>query len=118
VRRRDRRGALAAIDIAAPDFDASRYGLDHERLMARMHGLLPDGTVVEGMEVFRRAYTAVGLGWMLAPSRWPVLGRAFDAAYAWFARHRLRLTGRGSECDGACESPHHGRRVGAPGSPS
>jgi predicted DCC family thiol-disulfide oxidoreductase YuxK len=110
LQRRDRRGAIVAIDIAEPGFEASRYGLDRERLMARMHALLPDGTVVEGMEVFRRAYAAVGLGWLLAPSRWPVLGRVFDAAYTWFARNRLRLTGRGDHvCDGTCARPTPGR---------
>jgi predicted DCC family thiol-disulfide oxidoreductase YuxK len=103
LRRRDRRGALGAVDIAAPGFDPSVYGLDRERVMARMHGVLPDGTVVEGMEVFRRAYAAVGLGWLLAPSRWPLLGPLFDAAYGWFARNRLRWTGRAHECEGACE---------------
>jgi hypothetical protein len=92
LRRRDRgRGALALIDIAAPGFDAARYGRDHEMLLARIHGVLPDGTVIEGMEVFRRAYAAVGLGWVLAPSRWPLLGRGFDAPTA-----GSRATGCGS----------------------
>jgi predicted DCC family thiol-disulfide oxidoreductase YuxK len=105
LRRRDKRGAIAMIDISAPGFDASDYGLDHQTVMARIHGVLPDGTVIEGMEVFRRAYAAVGLGWLLAPSRWPVVGRLFDAAYNWFARNRLRLTGRVHECDAACVPP-------------
>jgi predicted DCC family thiol-disulfide oxidoreductase YuxK len=110
LRRRDRRrGALALVDIAAPGFDPARYGRTRETLMARIHGVLPDGTVIEGMEVFRRAYAAVGLGWVLAPSRWPVVGRAFDAAYEWFARNRLRLTGRADECAGA-----RSRRTRAP----
>ncbi len=95
LRRLDRgRGWLALEDIAAPGFDAFRYGLDPERVMARIHGVLPDGRVVEGMEVFRRAYGAVGLGWLLAPTRWPGLRRLFDAAYRFFARNRLRWTGR------------------------
>ena len=59
--------------------------------------------VIEGMEVFRRAYAAVGLGWLLAPSRWPVVGLLFDAAYRVFARNRLRWTGRAAI---ACEAGH------------
>ena len=90
------------MDIAAPGFDPGVYGLDPERAMARIHGVLPDGRVVEGMEVFRRAYAAVGLGWLLAPSGWPGLRRLFDAAYRWFARNRLRLTGRPEACDERC----------------
>lgn len=107
LRRRDRRSRIRFEDIAAPDFDAARYGLDRETVMARIHAVLPDGRVIEGMEVFRRAYTAVGLGWLLAPSRWPGIGRVFDAAYRVFARNRLRWTGRsGASCDaGHCDTP-------------
>jgi len=99
LRRLDRgRGRLAFDDIAATGFDAGRYGSTHEQLMARIHGVLPDGTLVEGVEVFRRAYAAVGLGWLVAPTRWPVVRPLADAAYRWFARNRLRLTGRGEVC--------------------
>jgi predicted DCC family thiol-disulfide oxidoreductase YuxK len=101
LRRLDRgRGRIGFADIAAPGFEASGYGLDQATLMARIHGVLGDGRVIEGMEVFRRAYAAVGLGWLLAPSRWPLLRPLCDAAYRSFARNRLRLTGRaGDGCD-------------------
>lgn len=95
------RGRIGFADIAAPGFDAARYGLSHAELMARIHGLLPDGRLVEGVEVFRRAYAAVGLGWLLAWTRWPGLRPIADAGYRWFARNRLRLTGRRAH---ACES--------------
>ena len=102
LRRLDRgRGRIAFEDIAAPGFDPGRYGLDHAAVMARIHGVLPDGTVIEGVEVFRRLYAAVGLGWLVAPTRWPLLRPLCDAAYRWFAGNRLRLTGRP-----ACESGH------------
>jgi predicted DCC family thiol-disulfide oxidoreductase YuxK len=104
LRRRDRAGRIVFEDIAAPDFDPARYGLDRSGVMARIHGVLPDGRVIEGMEVFRRAYAAVGLGFLLAPSRWPGLRRLFDAAYRVFARNRLRWTGRAGVCEaGHCE---------------
>jgi len=48
--------------------------------------------------VFRRAYAAVGFGWLVAPTRWPLVRPLADAAYRWFARNRLRLTGRGEVC--------------------
>lgn len=99
LRRLDRgRGRLGLTDIAAPGFRASQHGVDHATLMARIHGVTPDGRLVEGMEVFRRGYAAVGLGWLVAPTAWPVLAPLFDAAYRWFARNRLRLTGRSEAC--------------------
>lgn len=102
MRRLDRgRGRLAIVDIAAPAFDASRYGTTFDALMGEIHGVLPDGSLVTGVEVFRRAYGAVGWGWLLAPTGWPGLRWAFDRAYAWFARNRLKLTGR--VCDARCK---------------
>jgi predicted DCC family thiol-disulfide oxidoreductase YuxK len=101
LRRLDRgRGRLMIEDITRSDFDGRRYGVDRATLMTRIHGVLPDGTLLSGVEVFRRAYAAVGLGWLLAPTGWPVLRTIADAAYAWFARNRLRLTGRKTACDG------------------
>jgi predicted DCC family thiol-disulfide oxidoreductase YuxK len=69
--------------------------------MDRIHGRLPDGTIVEGVEVFRRLYAAVGFGPVVALTRLPGVAHLLDLAYRWFARNRLRLTGR---CEGgSCE---------------
>lgn len=104
LRRLDRgRGRIGFEDLAAPGFDPRRHGRSAAELMARMHGVLPDGRLVEGVEVFRRAYAAVGLGWALAWTRWPLLRPLADAGYRWFARNRLRLTGRAGE---ACACEH------------
>jgi predicted DCC family thiol-disulfide oxidoreductase YuxK len=104
LRRLDRgRGRLGLVDIASPGFDAARYGVTFDQVMGTIHGVTSDGRVVAGMEVFRRAYAAVGWGWLLAPTAWPVLRPIVDAAYRWFARNRLRLTGRSGTCEnGRC----------------
>ncbi len=108
MRRRNSRGLAAFEDIAAPGFDATRYGLDQHAVMSRIHGVLADGTVIEGVEVFRRLYTAIGLGWLVAPTRWPLLRGLFDRAYRVFARNRLRWTGRedASCTSDRCERTH------------
>ena len=102
--RMDRgRGGLVVADIASPDVDLTRYGVTYDEVMGTIHGVMPDGRLVTGMEVFRRAYGAVGWGWVLAPTGWPVLRSLFDLGYRWFARHRLWLTGRRGACaGGAC----------------
>jgi predicted DCC family thiol-disulfide oxidoreductase YuxK len=95
------RGRLAQVNIADPTFDAAALGLTREGVMATIHGLTRDGKVVTGMETFRRAYAALGWGWVLAWSDWPVLRPIANAGYRWFAKNRLWLTGR--PCDtGAC----------------
>ena len=98
---RDRRQRIRFVDIAADGFDAASVGLAWETLMDRIHGRLPDGTLVEGVEVFRRLYAAVGFGPLVALTRLPGVSQLLDLAYHAFAKNRLRLTGRG--VDGACE---------------
>ncbi len=49
------RGRLAIIDIAAPGFDAARYGTTYEAVMGEIHGVLPGNRLVTGVEVFRHA---------------------------------------------------------------
>lgn len=97
------RGRLAIVDIAAPGFDAGRYGTTYEAVMGEIHGVLPGNRLVTGVEVFRRAYAAIGWGWVLAPTAWPGLRWLSDAAYRWFARNRLWLTGRKDCGTGACK---------------
>ena len=104
LRRLD--GARARIrwtDIASPEFDPAAYGKSLDELMDSMHGRLPDGTWIQGVEVFRRLYAAVGFGVLVAPTRLPGISWLADRAYEAFARNRLRLTGR---CrDGVCSVP-------------
>jgi predicted DCC family thiol-disulfide oxidoreductase YuxK len=103
LRRRDRRGRIRFTDIAADGFDAATVGVSWEALMERIHGRLPDGTLVEGVEVFRRLYAATGFGPLVALSRLPGIAQGLDLAYHAFAKRRLRLTGR---CrDAACDLP-------------
>ncbi len=105
LKRRDKLGRLGSEDIAAIDFDPRKYGKSIEQLMARIHGVLPDGTLVEGVEVFRRAYREIGLGWLLSWTGWPVLRWFADAAYRVFAKYRPRLPFRGNCAAGRCERP-------------
>jgi len=108
LERRDRGlGRIQFEDIADPGFDPQSYGVQADALMARIHGVLPSGDLIEGVEVFRRAYSAVGLGWLVAPTRLPGLRGLTDLAYRVFARNRLRWTGRASDAcaDGSCHVP-------------
>jgi predicted DCC family thiol-disulfide oxidoreductase YuxK len=94
LRRLDRHGRIRFTDIAAPGFDAAALGLPWESLIRRIHGRLPDGTFVEGLEVFRRLYAAVGFSKLVSVSRLPGVSQILNLAYELFARNRLRVTGR------------------------
>ena len=94
LRRMDRKERILFTDIAAPTFEPSRIGRDMQTLMAEIHGRLPSGDLVTGVEVFRRLYAAVGLSPLVVLTRLPLISHGLDFGYRVFARNRLRFTGR------------------------
>jgi predicted DCC family thiol-disulfide oxidoreductase YuxK len=114
LERRDRRRhadqtTLAFVDIDRPDYDPQAHqGITYREAMGRIHGVEANGTVLQDLAVFRRAYELVGLGWLYAPTRWPVVGPLAEGAYGLWARLRLAITGRPSlgqlcaEREGSC----------------
>ena len=103
MRLLDKRGRIRFTDIAAQGFDASEVGVPWDDLMASIHGRLSDGRIVKGVEVFRRLYAAVGFAPLVVLTRLPGISHLLDLAYRWFAKNRMRLTGRCS--DRACSTP-------------
>ncbi|MCX7097474.1 MAG: DUF393 domain-containing protein [Methylococcales bacterium] len=89
--KKNKRGRLGFQDINDAGFDPSLYGTTLAGMMAEIHGVYPDGRLVKGMDVFRAAYTAVGLGWLLEPTDWPVVKPMFNLLYWLFSKYRIRL---------------------------
>ena len=130
LEQRDRRihpsaARLAFVDIDAAGYDpAAHGGVSYREAMGRIHALEPTGAVLKDVAVFRRAYQLIGLGWLYAPTAWPLLAPLVNALYAIWASARLRITGRpsleqlcavrGGRCGGA---PAAGDRVAVGGVP-
>jgi predicted DCC family thiol-disulfide oxidoreductase YuxK len=96
LQRLDRRAQIRFTNIAEPEFDAAKLGIDHATLMRKIHGRSSNGRWFEGVEVFRQLYEAVGFRRLVAASRAPGIAQLLDVGYEVFAKNRLRLTGR---CD-------------------
>ncbi|KAK9810504.1 hypothetical protein WJX72_011884 [[Myrmecia] bisecta] len=96
LRRRDEgKGKIDFVDVASPDYDpADNAGISYKQAMGTIHALLPDGRVVTNIEVFRRLYEAVGLGWVYAITKYEPVAKAADAVYGVWAKYRLPITGR------------------------
>lgn len=96
LRKRDAgRGLVALVDIADDNYNPDENGgVDFETAMGRIHALLPDGTVIRDVEVFRQVYEALGMGWIYAVTKLPLVGALADWLYGLWAGWRLRLTGR------------------------
>ncbi len=105
MKRLDRRRQLEFCDFSAQEYDAASSGFSTEDLGTVIHARWADGTVIAGVEVFRAMWEAVGLGFLARISRLSLVEPLVLKAYAWFARNRLRLTGRSHACTGdACRS--------------
>ena len=97
LRRKDRNQSIRFVDVDAEDYCPDEWsGISYRQAMARIHAIQADGTVLTDVAVFREAYRLIGLGWLYAPTRWPLIGPVVDALYAVWARYRLKITNRAS----------------------
>lgn len=86
---------VSFVDIAAPDYRPEENGgVSFQQAMGRIHAVLPGGTVVSGIEVFRNVYEALGMGWVYSWTNLPVFGKLAGVAYDFWADRRLQWTGR------------------------
>lgn len=89
------RGLIAFVNISDINYRPEDHGgISFEAAMGRIHGLLPDGTIIQNLEVFYQIYQLLGLGWIYAPTRWPLIGPVMNTLYQIWADWRLKLTGR------------------------
>lgn len=105
MKKLDRRRQLEFCDFSAQEYDAASTGFTAADLATVIHARWADGRVITGVEVFRAMWEAVGLGLLAKLSRLSLVEPLVLKAYAWFARNRLRLTGRSHACTGdSCKS--------------
>lgn len=117
-RRNGERPQLAFVDIDAADYDpAAHQNISYRQAMGRIHGIDANGTVLRDLGVFRRAYELIGLGWVYAPTRWPLLGTLGNSLYGLWADWRLAITGRPS-LDQLCGEREHCRITAATAQPA
>lgn len=89
------RGIVEFVDIADLNYQPEEHGgVSFEAAMGRIHAVLSDGTIVQNVEVFRRVYEALGIGWIYAITKVPGIGWLADSLYGIWAEWRLAITGR------------------------
>jgi len=91
---RNTKGLLRFVDISAPGFHDVPPGTTRDELMSLMHGLTADGHLLRGVEVFRLAYSAVGIPQVRAITSLPLVAPLSEKLYALLARNRHRLPRR------------------------
>ena len=89
------RGIVRFVDIADPSYDPQAHGgIDFATAMGTIHAILADGTIIRNVEVFRQVYESLGMGWVYAITKVPVVGAIADWLYGVWASWRLAITGR------------------------
>jgi len=100
LKKRDIENRIRFTDLQSPDYNPADHGnVSFEKGMRKIRAVLPGGSVVTGVEVFRQTYKAIGLGWIFDLTSLPLVGKAADAIYDFWAENRLRITGRGELAD-------------------
>ncbi|MCA9039871.1 MAG: DUF393 domain-containing protein [Planctomycetaceae bacterium] len=99
IRGKDKKNHLGFVDISNVNFCPEEYGQSKQDLMAVLHARKPNGEWITGVEVFREMYSAIGWSSIVWLTRLPVIKSLLDAAYSVFARNRLWITGRKSNCN-------------------
>lgn len=88
----DSEDRLILLNMNSPVFDEHYWGVTREDASQALHVLTTDKTWLVGMPAIRHVYSQVGLGWLMAPSGWPVISRFADLAYRYIAPNRYAFS--------------------------
>ena len=83
---------LNFVNIRDPDYDpAANGGISFEDAMRHFH-VIDGPNVAEGSEAVLTAYSKVGLGWVMAVLRFPLIRFFIDRLYAVVSKHRYSIS--------------------------
>ena len=89
---RNQKGFLSFIDINSSDFSFDKYGITYKQAMERIHALKSNGSIIRDVNVFQEAYNLIGLGWIYAPTKLPIIDKVIALIYGVWAKYRLKIT--------------------------
>ena len=97
LQSKNQKGSLSFIDINTSDFSSDlKFGITYKQAMDRIHAMKSDGSVIKDIKVFQEAYSLIGLGWIYAPTKLPILDKFIEFIYGLWAKYRLKITLRPS----------------------
>lgn len=66
--------------------------IEFEQAYRILHGKLPNGELLKGLDVTHKAWSLVGRGFFTAPLRWPLVAPIADRLYLVFAGNRQSIS--------------------------
>ena len=88
----DHEDRLILLNMNGPLFNEAYWGVSHEDASRALHVLTAEKVWLVGMPAIRHVYAQVGLGWLLAPTGWPLLSSLADIFYRQFASNRYAIS--------------------------
>tara|TARA_Y100001978_G_scaffold151959_1_gene137193 strand:- start:63 stop:452 length:390 start_codon:yes stop_codon:yes gene_type:complete len=103
LKKKDIKKFINFVDISI-NYIPENYGdISYKQAMLNLHGILTSGEIIFGVDVLAYSYELVGLGWIYFPTKLPVLSKLIRSLYKYWAKYRLKLTGR-DNLEKICES--------------
>ena len=103
LKTKDSKKVINFVDISVDYIPQNYKGISYEEAMANLHGILGNGEIIFGVDVLAYSYELVGLGWIYFPTKLPILSNFIRFLYRYWAKYRLKLTGR-DNLEKICES--------------
>ena len=94
LKKKDTKKFINFVDISNNYFPQNFKNISYEQAMDNLHGILGSGEIIVGVDVLAYSYELVGLGWIYFPTKLPILSNFIRFLYKYWARYRLKLTGR------------------------
>ena len=105
LKKRDKSQKINFVNIN-DNYDSFKHkNISFSEAMANLHGILNNGQIIKGLDVLAYAYELVGLGWIYYPIKIPIISQTLKVIYRYWAKNRLKFTGRSTTkiCADECE---------------
>ena len=103
LKKKDTKKLINFVDISNNYFPENYKNISYKQAMDNLHGILGSGEIIFGVDVLAYSYELVGLGWIYFPTKLPILSDFIRFLYTYWAKYRLKLTGR-ENFEKICES--------------
>ena len=103
LKTKDSKKVINFVDISVDYIPQNYKGISYKEAMANLHGILGNGEIIFGVDVLAYSYELVGLGWIYFPTKIPIISNFIRYLYKYWAKYRLKLTGR-ENLEKICES--------------
>ena len=106
LKKKDVSKFINFVDISINYIPENFKNISYSEAMSNLHGILSSGEIIYGVDVLAYSYELVGLGWIYYPTKLPILSNFIRFVYKYWARYRLKLTGRDNLekiCEAKCK---------------